>query len=302
MQKDIVKVVDDLPMLDRSSRHRRTERDVGITKSTGRESSDEAESSDASKNKYGMSSSAYRRTKTKDPIPGTSSWTLPATMSSGQPYGSFPIPSSIKDSTPYGGPIPPSNFVPYPVPSSKAEDLSRGGFPAPSMSKPNQDSARSPEPLPVRLPGHSFRDIPPPQPPVESVDQKTSKRGERYGSKTSRNKEQEHANTFPNPSNAEEPSASSRRPFGEDKPQGPSSLLPAHPTRDKSAFGPSSTGATAAQTSSSSYPLKHRVAEPVSYEPQENLASASRNEPATSSSRHRNIQQSTTGASIPSAS
>lgn len=114
-------------------------------------------------------------------------------MSSEQPYGRAPIPSSTM---PYAGPAPPSSSMPYsghPVVSlSKTQDPStRGGFPI--LSKPNQDSVPShalfsPEPLPVLLPvripeSHPVRVATPSQPPPmdnsSSVDNKTTRRGER---------------------------------------------------------------------------------------------------------------------------
>lgn len=116
-------------------------------------------------------------------------------MSSEQPYGRAPIPSSTM---PYTGSAPPSNSMPYnayPVSSlSKTQDLSiRGGFPPLSVSKPNQDPVPnhalfSPEPLPVLLPvripeSHPVRVVTPSQPPPmdhsPSTDNKTSRRGER---------------------------------------------------------------------------------------------------------------------------
>ncbi|KAJ3984470.1 hypothetical protein F5890DRAFT_1300047 [Lentinula detonsa] len=214
----------------RSSRHRKTEREQDpvknfavYQKATGKESSDEAENSDASKNKY---SSAYRRTKVKDPIPSA----LPPSLgqsylpTSTDPttYGSFAAPSFNQDSTPH-------NTYPTPSSSKANQDSARynsalstskhnqdpvhyGRPPIPPASKPINDSATSqtlfsPEPLPIRLPtriteSSLFREPPIPlRPPLDgtATTSNEAKRSERYNSSTarSRDKVQDSTNNVP---------------------------------------------------------------------------------------------------------
>ncbi|KAJ3778145.1 hypothetical protein FB446DRAFT_7864 [Lentinula raphanica] len=306
----------------RSSRPRKAEREQDSVRNfavppklAGKESSDEAESSDASKYKY---ASAHRRTRANDTVPISTS-ALPASAAqsymppSKDPptYSGFAAPSVNHDPTSYGHPT--SSSV-------KANQDPPRYIPALAASKPNQESVSyagptitpaskhipdsksnqplfSPEPLPIRLPTRItesalFRE--PPPPPLDNTVSTSNemKRSEKYNTSTTRSQDKVQDVTSNVPLNQQRGAEGQSM-----RPAAVSSSVGIPPATEASVFVPSGTqGLGYSGQNASTYPMKAQVSETVYPDPQATRASSSRHE--HTSHRHRHTEQANNGEPV----